>query len=155
MDWYTLVKTLHILSAAVLFGTGLGIAFFMFVGLRSPILAQRVFAAGATVVADFWFTLPAVIIQPLSGAYLILKGGFSWNASWLLWVYALYLFTGLCWIPVVFIQLRLRNLLQARENGSAFSELEFNRLFRLWLILGWPAFLSVIAIFWLMVSKPA
>ena len=95
------------------------------------------------------------IIQPLSGAHLILKGGFSWNASWLLWVYAFYLFTGLCWVPVVFIQLRLRDLLQARENGSPFSELEFNRLFRLWLILGWPAFLSVIAIFWLMVAKPA
>ena len=155
MDWYTLVKTLHILSAAVLFGTGLGIAFFMFVGLRSPILSHRVFAARATVVADFCFTLPAVIIQPLSGAYLILKGGFSWNASWLLGGYALYFLAGLCWIPVIFIQLRLHNLLQASENEDAFSELEFNRLFRIWFLLGWPAFLSVVAIFWLMVWKPS
>jgi len=154
MDWYLLIKTLHILSAAILFGTGLGIAFFTYVGLRSPSLAQRLFAAKATVIADFCFTLPAVIVQPLSGAYLVWKSGMVWNAKWLLWVYALYLLAGLCWVPVVIIQLRLRDMIQAQEQDEIYSETKFNRLFRIWFILGWPAFASVIVIYWLMVVKP-
>ena len=155
MDWYSIIKTLHILSAAVLFGTGLGIAFFMFVGLRSPIYAQRLFAARATVIADLWFTLPAVVVQPISGAYLIFSGGLVWNSVWLFWAYALYLIAGLCWIPVVFIQIRMRNLLSAHETGDRLSDAEFDGLYKIWFILGWPAFLSIIAIYWLMVAKPA
>ncbi len=155
IDTYALVKTLHILSAAVLFGTGLGIAFFMFVGLQSRDLAQRLLSARFTVTADFCFTLPAVIIQPLSGAYLVWKSGISWNASWLLWAYGLFAFTGLCWIPVVFIQMQLRDNLQNRQAHIEGADAEFNRLFDLWFWLGWPAFASVIVIFWLMVAKPA
>ena len=154
MDPYFLIKTLHVLSAAVLFGTGLGIAFFMYVGMKSKDLAQQRFAARATVIADFCFTLPAVIIQPLSGIYLIWKSGMSWNASWLVWAYVLYLIVGLCWIPVVFIQIRLLGLLKKTSTELGGSSTEFHKLFRLWFLLGWPAFASVVTIFWLMIAKP-
>ncbi len=155
MDSYTLIKTLHVLSAAVLFGTGLGIAFFMFVGMKSNDLARQLFAAKATVMADFWFTLPAVIIQPLSGVYLVLKSGMSWNSAWLLWAYGLFLFAGVCWLPVVYIQIRIHRLLQQVGTRPGDSDTEFGKLFRLWFILGWPAFATVIAIYWLMIAKPA
>ena len=83
MDLYSFVKTLHVLSAAVLFGTGAGIAYFMLMGHLSGVPAARRFAAATTVRADFLFTLPAVIVQPLSGAWLVWQGGFDWSDRWL------------------------------------------------------------------------
>ena len=154
MDSYSLIKTLHVLSAAVMFGTGLGIAFFMYVGLKSDNLAHQFFVAKATVIADFCFTLPAAIVQPLSGIYLIWKSGMSWNTSWLLWAYVLYFIAGVCWVPVVFIQIRLLGILKRRSAGLNDSSEEFQKLFGLWYLLGWPAFASVITIFWLMIAKP-
>jgi hypothetical protein len=90
VDSYLVVKTIHIISATILFGTGLGIAHFH---LRSSLAKDpvaRLFGAGMTVSADFLFTLPAVIVQPLSGAWLIWKGGFDWWDYWLTLTYGLY-----------------------------------------------------------------
>ncbi len=154
MDGYIAIKVLHVLSASILFGTGLGIAFFMFVGMRSRILAQRLFAARATVIADFCFTLPAVVLQPLTGIFLIYHSGINWNSTWLLWTYGLYVFAGLCWVPVVFIQLRLHSILKSRDFALNEIDQSFDKLFRLWIGLGFPAFFSVIAIYWLMIAKP-
>lgn len=154
MDSYLLVKTLHIISATILFGTGIGIANFMFFGHRSGVLVERAFAARMTAKADFLFTLPAVIIQPLSGAWLIFYGGFQWNDYWLVLTYALYIMAGVCWIPVVVIQMRMKSMLEAQANGNAFSEIAYRRLFRLWFALGWPAFCGLVVVFWLMVAKP-
>src|SRR6516225_1653133 len=98
---YFLVKTLHIISATIVFGTGIGIANFMFLGHFSPDTAARSFATRMTVRADFLFTLPAVIVQPLSGAWLIFYGGFAWNDFWLVLTYGLYMLAGACWLPVV------------------------------------------------------
>lgn len=154
MDAYFVIKTVHILSAAVLFGTGLGIAGFMFLGHRAGQPAARAFAARTTVKVDFIFTLPAVFVQPLSGVLLIGYGGFGWTEPWLVLSYVLYLFAGLCWIPVVVIQMRMKSMLEAEEQGLPFDRDTYGRLYRRWFALGWPAFLSVIAIFWLMVAKP-
>lgn len=153
MDWYFALKTLHILGAAVLFGTGLGIAFFMYVSRFATSLAQKYYAARFTVLADFVFTLPAVILQPLTGVFLIIHGGFSAAETWLFYSYTLYVLVGLCWIPVVFIQIRLRNLLKTAIDGGGELPAEYTKLFRLWFWLGWPAFAGVIAIFYLMVAK--
>lgn len=155
MGFYFFVKTLHIISATVVFGTGIGIANFMFFGARSRVIAERAFAARMTVKADFLFTLPSVIIQPLSGAWLIWQGGFLWDDYWLVATYGLYLLAALCWVPVVFIQMRMKAMLEAQLRGSAFDEAAYNRLFRLWFLLGVPAFGGLVLIFWLMVTKPA
>ena len=154
MECYALVKTLHITSASILFGTGIGIANFMFFGHRSGLPVERAFAARMTVKADFMSTLPAVIIQPLSGAWLIFHGGFQWNDYWLVLTYALYILAGVCWVPVVAIQIRMKSMLEAQANGEQFSEAAYKRLFRCWFVLGWPAFGSLVVVFWLMVSKP-
>lgn len=152
MDAYLLVKTVHILSAAVLFGTGLGIAATMLFGHLSGDPAARLFAARTTVRMDMLFTLPAVILQPLSGAWLISQAGFGWREPWLLASYALYVLAGLCWLPVVAIQIRLKAMLEA---GALPEDAAYRRLFRLWFLLGWPAFGAVVAITWLMVAKPS
>lgn len=154
MDLYFLVKTVHIISATIVFGTGIGIANFMFFGSRSRAPAERAFAARMTVKADFLFTLPSVIVQPLSGAWLVWQGGFLWDDYWLVVTYGLYLLAAVCWVPVVFIQIRMKAMLEAQALGEAFDEAAYDRLFRTWFALGWPAFGGLVFIFWLMVTKP-
>jgi len=154
MDWYLTVKTLHILSATVLFGTGLGIAFFMVRSWFTDNLHERYFASRTTVLADSVLTAPAVVIQPITGAWLVWDGGFPWTEPWLLMTYGLYALAGACWLPVVWLQLRMRNMV--RDAISTGNELptEYQRIFRLWVLLGWPAFLGLVIVFFLMVMKP-
>jgi uncharacterized membrane protein len=154
MDAYTLVKTLHILSATILFGTGLGTAFF-FWSARQGADAARLYAARTTVRADFLFTLPAVVVQPATGAWLIVRAGYDPGALWLGVTFALYLLAGACWVPVVWIQARMARMMADKVAGGAFDAARYERLRRIWFALGWPAFAAVIAIFFLMVAKPA
>jgi uncharacterized membrane protein len=155
MDGYLLVKTVHVLSSTVLFGTGLGIAFFFLMGLRGGDVAAAYFAAWATAVADMVFTLTAGIVQPLSGFALVHIAGFDPWAPWLVWSYALYMLALTCWLPVVWLQLRTRDMLRAKLAGEAIDEALLRRYFRWWFALGWPAFVGLVAVFWLMVAKPA
>jgi uncharacterized membrane protein len=155
LDSYALVKTVHIISAAILFGTGLGIAALMFAGMRSRELAGRHLAARWTVRADFIFTLPSVIVQPASGAWLVWQRGFDWTEPWLVATYALYALAGACWVPVVLIQVRISRLLGRAAAGATIDNENVARLFRWWFALGWPAFGGLVVIFWLMVAKPS
>jgi uncharacterized membrane protein len=155
VDLYALTKTVHILSATVLFGTGIGIAFFFLMGMRSGDPVAAWFAARTTVVADKVFTLTAGIVQPVSGFALIHLGGFDPAEPWLVWSYGLYLVALACWLPVVRLQLQLRDMWHAKLHGEAIDEALFARRARLWFVLGWPAFGGLIAVFWLMVAKPA
>lgn len=154
MTLYFLLKVVHILSGAVLFGTGAGIAFFM---LRAHATkdARTVAEVGRIVVlADFVFTAAAVVIQPLSGLGLIHLQGWALTAPWLLAAYALYGLVGTCWLPVVWIQYRMMRLAEQATGAGAALPGAYHRLFRWWFALGWPAFAGVLAIYWLMVAKP-
>lgn len=155
MDVYPIIKMIHIISATILFGTGIGIAFFFFLPhLRQQDVTAKLAAARTTVTADFLFTLPAVIVQPLTGAWLVWKGGFDWADYWLVMTYGLYVVAGLCWVPVVIIQIRLKQMLEAQAAGVAIDQPMYDRLFRCWFILGWPAFGGLVVTFFLMVAKP-
>jgi uncharacterized membrane protein len=148
------LKLLHIVSAAVLFGTGLGTAFQMWTADRTGD-ARVISAVAANVVrADLCFTTPAIIVQPLTGLSLLYSEGIDPLTSWLVAAYALYALAGACWLPVVWIQLRMRNLAKNAATRSEALPSEYRRLMRTWFVLGWPAFLAVLAIFWLMVTKP-
>ena len=154
MSLYVLLKIVHILSGAVLFGTGAGIAFFM---LRAHATkdAKTVAEVGRIIVlADFVFTATAVVIQPISGLALIQLQGWSLTSSWLLAAYALYVLIGVCWLPVVWIQYRMMKLAEQAAGQGAPLPTVYHRLFRWWFALGWPAFAGVLAIYWLMVAKP-
>jgi uncharacterized membrane protein len=154
MNAYAVLKTLHILSSTLLFGTGLGTAFFMWFTHRTGEVAAIATAARLTVRADFLFTTPAVIAQPITGYLLMRVMGLDLHASWLQAAMLLYLFTGLCWLPVVWLQWRAAQLAaDAWRERTALPPAYFQCM-RIWFALGWPAFLSVIAIFWLMVAKP-
>ena len=156
MTLYTLILTLHIVSAAVLFGTGLGIAYFMFMAWRAHNVLALAITLRHVVIADFLFTAAAVIVQPITGYILIRLVGHDPWAPWLLWSYGLYVLAGVCWLPVLGIQLRLSRLAQRAANEGAMTlPLAAAKLMRRWFWLGWPAFLAVLAIYWLMVAKPS
>lgn len=154
MDPYFTLRWLHILSSTVLFGTGMGTAFQMVWALRGQRLETIHSVASGVVVADWIFTTPAGIFQPLSGLGLIYLAGHSPTAPWLLLTFALYFLAFCCWAPVVWLQLRIRDLAaEALATGAAMPK-EINRLYRIWFALGCPAFAALVAVFWLMVNKP-
>ncbi|SMR70735.1 Uncharacterized membrane protein [Aliiroseovarius halocynthiae] len=154
MDWDLLLRLAHIMGAVVLMGTGAGIAFFMVIVQRSrdPKLIAHV--AGIVVLADTLFTATAAIAQPITGALLAWSLGWSLWESWIVVAIGLYLFVGIFWLPVVWIQIRLRDLAQqAADQGEPLPE-AYHRLYRIWFAFGWPAFAAMIAIFWVMLARP-
>ena len=155
MTAYLALKTLHILSSGLLFGAGAAIAFFMLMAWRSGDAPGFALASKHVVLADWVFTTTAVIAQPLSGLGLAHLAGWPLDAPWLLTSYGLYIFIGACWLPVVWIQLRVRKLMaEAVAAGQPVPD-RVHRLMRIWFALGWPAFAALIAIFYLMVARPA
>ena len=152
---YLLLKWVHILSSTVLFGTGMGIAFFQFMTWRTGDVAAIARVTRLTVIADFVFTTPAVVVQLLTGFALLHLLSLPLTTGWVLGALALYALTGACWLPVVAIQVRLAQLAATAHAGNQPLPPGFDRAMRLWFVLGWPAFLAVLAIFWLMVRKPA
>lgn len=152
-DYFTL-KLLHIVSATLLFGTGLGTAFFMWMAHRRGDVAAIAVTARHVVLADWLFTTPAVLMQPLTGFLLLQRLGIDWQQTWVRASLALYLVAGLCWLPVVAIQLRVRRLAERAHADATPLPSSYFRLMRWWFALGWPAFVAVLAIFALMVLKP-
>ena len=150
-----LLRLVHVLGAAVLFGTGAGIAFFMVMAHRTRDPKTIAHVAGTVVVADTVFTATAVVLQPITGAWLAHLIGWPLSEGWIVLSLALYVVTGLFWLPVVVIQIRLRNMArQAACDGGALPA-QYFRLYRIWFAFGFPAFFAVIGIFWLMLAKPS
>ena len=154
MDLYTLVKVAHVIGATVLLGTGAGIAFFMLMAHRTRQPALIAHTARVVVVADAVFTATAVIAQPITGALLAHLVGYPLLSGWIGLSLVLYVVTGLCWLPVVWIQLRLRDLAQAAADAGQPLPPRYFKLFRAWFGLGFPAFAAVATIVWLMVARP-
>jgi uncharacterized membrane protein len=153
MDNYLLLKMIHILSAVVVTGTGAGIAFFMFTVSRTSNLQAIAVTARHVVLADWIFTAPAILVQFISGVLLMNLLGYSFTAKWFFVVISLFIFIGICWVPVVFIQYKLKALADEALQTGCFDP-EFNVMMRRWTLLGIPAFISILVIFWLMVFKP-
>jgi uncharacterized membrane protein len=155
MDLIFILKIVHLLGAAVLFGTGIGIAFFMLMAHRTGNASVIAYTARIVVIADFIFTASAVVLQPISGFALAYAIGLSpLDESWIMVSIVLYVLVGLCWLPVVFIQMRIRDLAHAAAVSDAPLPDAYYRLFRIWFVLGWPAFVGVIVIFVLMTWQP-
>ena len=148
------LKWLHVLSSTVLFGTGLGTAFQMWFAHRRGDVVGIAVVARNVVLADWLFTLPSGILQPITGFALAMASGIDPFASWLVATYAIYLMALACWIPVVMLQLRVRDLAaQAAVAGSALPG-EYHQAMRLWFALGWPAFIGLLVVLLLMIAKP-
>jgi len=151
---YELVKLIHILSSVLMVGTGFGSAFYMFMANRSRNLQAQLVVSRLVVKADWWFTTPTVIIQPLSGIAMVHLAGWPFDANWLLWSYVLYLLAALCWLPVVWLQIQMHTMLKAADHSAAELPFIFWRYARYWELLGYPAFAAMVIIYWLMVTKP-
>lgn len=154
MNTYLALKWLHIISATILFGTGLGTAFFMWRAMASNNIQAIAVVSDNVVRADCWFTTPAIIIQPITGLWLANLMGIPLLTPWLAASLALYVLVGCCWIPVVFLQLRVARLARASASLGRIAEPEIHNLMRWWYRLGWPAFFTMLLIFYLMVFKP-
>jgi len=152
---YLLVKWVHILSSTLLFGTGLGSAFYMYFTSRTRDARVIAVVVRQVVIADWVFTTPTVILQPLTGFYLVHLAGFPVATPWILWSVGLYLLAGAAWLPVVWMQIRMRNMAATAAASGADLSPEYWRLLRLWVGLGIVAFAALVAVFYLMVAKPA
>ena len=154
MDYLT-VKFLHVLSSTLLFGTGLGSAFYMFFTNLSGDVRAIAVVSRRVVWADWLFTTPTAIIQPATGFWLVYLAGMPLSMTWIAWSIALFVLAGACWLPVVWIQIRMAAIAErAAKEGTPLPPL-FWRYHHTWTALGIPAFIAFIAIFYLMTVKPA
>lgn len=150
---YLALKYLHILSMVLLFGTGLGSAFYKWMADRSRNLQHIAITNRNVVLADWIFTTPTVIFQPVSGVWLAYLAGIPLSTDWISISLGLYVLAGICWVPVVWLQIRMSKLAdEALENKSSLNE-DYWRYARLWFWLGVPAFISMVLVVFLMVFK--
>jgi uncharacterized membrane protein len=154
MTYYFFLKFLHVIGASVLLGTGAGIAFFMLLAHLRGKPAGIAEVARIVVIADFVFTATAVVVQPITGVLLVWSSGYSLRNGWIYWSIILYLITGTFWLPVVWMQMRMRDLAATAVQGNVPLPPTYHRLFWFWFAFGFPAFGAVLAIFWLMVARP-
>lgn len=154
IDTLILARWLHVIGATVLLGTGSGIAFFMLMAHRTKDAALIAHVGQTVVVADFLFTASAVVVQPLTGLWLAHQIGWPLSTPWILWSIGLYIFIGCFWLPVVGMQMRMRDLARAAADAGEPLPSAYFRLYRLWFACGIPAFAAMLAIIWLMLEKP-
>lgn len=144
----------HVIGACVLLGTGAGIAFFMLVSNRSGDPALIAHTSGIVVLADLVFTATAAIAQPVTGWLLAREIGWPLFEGWVLLSLGLYVVVGIFWLPVVWIQIRMHRLAIAARESHAPLPPAYHSLYRIWFACGFPAFFAVLAILWLMLTKP-
>lgn len=151
---YLIIKWVHVVSSTILFGTGIGSAFYLFAANRTRHVPNIYFATKYVVIADWLFTTPSVIIQLLSGLYLMHLAGFSFADHWVLGGIILYFFAGLCWLPVVWMQIKMRDMAKLALDNNSELPGQYWRFARWWVILGTLAFPAILVVFYLMVAKP-
>ena len=151
---YELLRFLHVIGATVLLGTGAGIAFFMVISHRSQEPRLIAHVAGIVVLADTVFTATAAIFQPITGYLLIREIGYDLMEPWVVLSLVLYVFVGMFWLPVVWIQLKMRDLARQSVADNIALPARYQRLYRIWFACGFPAFFAVLAILWLMLTRP-
>ncbi|MBR1123285.1 DUF2269 domain-containing protein [Bradyrhizobium lablabi] len=154
MTLYFAIKYLHVLGAIVILGTGTGIAFFMLMAHRSRDTALIAHTAGIVVIADMLFTLTAVLLQPVTGFALMMLSSTSFSEPWIILSLGLYAVAGLFWVPVIFMQIEMRDLARKANAQDHPLPLRYSVLFRRWFLFGIPGFGSIMAILWLMIAKP-
>lgn len=155
MDWVIFLRWAHVIGACVLLGTGAGIAFFMVMAHRTknPVLIAH--TASIVVIADWLFTASAVVIQPITGYLLAQAIGWPMSEGWIVLSLALYVLIGAFWLPVVWMQARMRDLAAAAAKDGAPLPEDYHKLYRLWFAFGFPAFFAVLGIVWLMLARPS
>ncbi len=154
MSLYFTVKWLHILSSVVMVGTGFGSAFYMFFTNRTRNVAAQAVITQLVVRADWWLTTPTAVIQPVTGMLLAHLAGWPLTTPWLLLSMGLFVLAGICWLPVVWLQIRMAAMVQVSLRTGFALPPNYWRYARWWELLGYPAFAAMAGVFYLMVAKP-
>lgn len=152
---YLLLKYLHLLGAIVLIGTGAGIAFFMVMAHFTGNVSKIAGVARIVVTADFVFTASAVIAQPITGVLLAREAGYDLSEGWIVLSIILYFVIGIFWLPVVLMQMRMRDIAERAEHAGTALPRRYDVMFWTWFIFGLPAFGAILAILWLMIARPS
>ena len=155
MSAYLILKTLHIISSVFLVGTGFGSAFYMFCANRSKSLEAQAVVSRFVVLSDWIFTTPAVVVQPTTGIAMLSMAGWPLSTPWVIWSIALYLFAGACWLPVVWLQIRMKRMADEAVRRGGVLPARYWQYARWWEALGYPAFVAMAVVYFLMVTKPA
>jgi len=153
--WVDLLRWAHVLGATVLIGTGAGIAFFMVMAHRTGDAKLIAHTAGIVVIADWLFTASAVVVQPITGVLLANALGWPLSQGWIVVSIGLYLVIGAFWIPVVWMQKRMRDLARVAAAENAALPEAYHKLYRLWFAFGFPAFFAILVLLWLMLARPS
>jgi uncharacterized membrane protein len=151
---YLIAKWIHVVSSTLLFGTGLGSAFYMFFTSRTQDVRAIAVVVKYVVIADWLFTTPTILLQPASGLYMVYRAGFPLRSHWLLWSVALFLLAGAAWLPVVWMQIRMRDMAYEAVRQEQPLPTRYWRFLRWWVALGSVAFVALVVVFFLMVVKP-
>ena len=155
MSSYLVLKCFHIVSTILLFGTGLGSAFYKWMADRSGNIAHIAVTNRHVVLADWLFTTPTIILQPLTGLWMVYLLKLPLSTPWIAISLMLYVIAGLCWLPVVWLQIQMRELAEQSLASATPLPALYHRYARIWFWLGVPAFISMVIIVYLMVFKPA
>jgi uncharacterized membrane protein len=151
---YLIIKWVHVVSSTILFGTGIGSAFYMlFISLSRDVRAIAM-VSKYVVRADWIFTTPTIIIQPLTGFYLMHMAGYPLSSKWIVWSVLLYFLAGACWLPVVWLQIKMRDMAEFALKNDCLLPHKYWQYLLLWSLFGIPAFLGLVGVFYLMVAKP-
>lgn len=153
--WIDVLRWAHVLGATVLIGTGAGIAFFMLMAHRTGDAKLIAHTAGIVVIADWLFTASAVVVQPITGVLLANALGWPLSQGWIVVSIGLYLVIGAFWIPVVWMQKRMRDLARVAAAENAALPEAYHKLYRLWFAFGFPAFFAILVLLWLMLARPS
>jgi uncharacterized membrane protein len=151
---YLCLKFIHVVSSTILFGTGIGTACTMLYGHNTRNTQIIAATTQYVVLADWIFTATSGFIQPITGFWMVYLAGYSWTSLWVLGSIIGYLIAGFCWFPVVYLQIQLRNFARAAEHNKTALPALYFRYYKYWFCLGWPAFISLVVVFYLMTNKP-
>jgi uncharacterized membrane protein len=154
MNEYLIIKLLHIVSSVLMVGTGFGSAFYLFFTNRADSVPAQAIVSRLVVRADGWFTTPTVILQPITGIWLAHLAGFPLTAPWLMVSMGLYALAGVCWLPVVWLQVRMAKMAKAAHESNSAMPALYWQYAKWWEGLGYPAFVAMVVVFYLMVNKP-
>lgn len=151
---YLFLKFAHIISSTILFGTGIGTAFTLLLAHRSKDVYIIAAATRYVVIADWLFTSTSGIIQPITGFWMVYLAQYPWSSPWIAWSIVGYLVAAFCWFPVLYLQIKMRDDAMHALHTQAQLPPRYFRYFRYWFCLGWPAFISLMIVFYLMTNKP-
>lgn len=154
IEIYFILKIIHVISACILFGTGMGTALYMLIANRTKNLDIIKVATGQVVKADWLFTTTSGITQAITGFAMIFLHGYSFRSSWILGAIIGYVVAGACWVPVVYLQIQMHNIASFCLQKNIPLTQQYFKYYRAWFVLGWPAFVSLIFVYYFMVAKP-